>query len=1546
MSVELTQNVIKSITGMRVKNASEIVSLHKYIFLLALINLYKQNSLRDNKFPLDAELEAAFNSEWHRFFPKNDQQENFVEYPFFHLVNDGFWHLQIKSEKQNVYDKYAKNKIRMTKKRLEETVEYGFLDIEFHKTFSEDTSRGPIISQLLCSLEGKQTSHELKRLHPGHKSSSLYAHEARAITQIESAIQSRSLGYVCSNIDIHDPQSNRFFEIDVLIACPFGLYVVELKHWTGNVIIRPYNWSVNGFSRTNPHKGNNFKAKLVRGLCERQYPYLRLPYVESVVTLTHPEVQTKGTAHPGTDKNQPTFGSIDGLIDYLKNQKDIRQSLLSYEEVPKIRDYIESLHKPGRSHDIQFPGYEIVERFYQTEERVELIARRTDVRHRRLTRLRVFFDTARYSDSEANAFVERAKATLNAVADVGDHPNILRVWSVPNEDGHLIEGSDWSEQGTLRDTIFQKAPIELSLTLTITRGILAGLAAIHAEGVIHRNLSPENILFVGDTPKLMNFDLSYQLADDRTTVIPDPTKLKRQAYIAPEIYRNDSFADDADLFSVGVLMYQMLTGDRPFKCSMDLKDSNGKLHQHCSEKLSKMGIPDELIILINDLVQLDRTLRPASATSVLERLNEYAIERIPGPNAQLQQGDEHEQYIIVEFLRKGSESQTYKARGPLGEVLFLKLFNIDVSQERIIREKKLSAAVTHGSIVKAEYCQRWSNQRWLLAFEWIEGRTIYEHKGEEPPEIEFFIKVTQTLLKALEVLHTFEEDGTTNPILHNDIKPDNIVITPDGRPKLIDFGIASHPNTSLFAGTNGYVPPDTLSGEDREYSIQGDLFGLGVTLFEWFFGCRPYDTLTVGAKPVDMQVLRSEITPELQQWFLRAVASQSEERFDSAVEMEAVLREAVSPMNEVAESECNIITDRKLIDWSSEDEIKSPAGSTQHEPEIVTFSPSPGATPNPFVAYLNTLNNIDASSGNALAENQACNPWFGVIQVRHPLTDRIKAELLDKKRHVILTGHAGDGKSTIGLELFKELSSIPAHEPLKDELKRIEKVVINGQSLILVKDFSEWDDESRISIIKDVAVANAPTMLLISNTGTLLDVFCKIYKRDDRDWLGAESNLLDSFAKSTPTLVEHNGVEYLVINLAMFDNLSIARSIINRMLCKERWEFCNTCTEQNKCPVRRNVSLLQENPAALERIFLLYRRMFEYGDRFTLRQLVAHMAYLVTAGMEYSDIVEYANRPEPPLLSEFMFFNRFFGDNGRVPDKPSQQMHVVRTACSQELGERPCPSWERRLWLREGQSDFKFNAKGNISDFNRLRQIGAGQKDTVFYKGQQGQHLARKQIRRMLFFLHDFPEGTSGEKEEKRIYLSTFLRTPMLLELLEWREQTKRLSPNQKADLLYKVLHVLQEHFTGIRIPEGTSFDNNLYVTLSRNARDIRQSAQVVLADFRAKDFKIAFELGTDGSNSTRPLYFEGVGQYESAKLVLELPFLDYVMMRHNGETGQPLQTAFSDRLDRFKTEIVTLSKTDEEDQTVMLLRLQTNRTFREQKLFVGDEKLEVTRNA
>lgn len=1507
---------------------------HKYLVLLSITELIKENEILNNTVNFDDKFKRVYTKYFNQYSGKNDR--NRPHTPFFHLRTSGFWKL--------VPNKITETEIDSISSvggptELNKLISHAEIELEFFNEIKTPEKRVKFENKIksILNSENRSENHELK------ETSSLYSHEAMAIKEIKKLIQPRNLGFLCSNIEIHDPQTNRYFEIDVLIVSRFGIYVVELKHWTGNIEVRPYNWFVNGMPRSDPHKTNNFKAKLIKGLCEHKYPFFKIPFVTSVVVLTHPQVFVENASSPKAMKGQPTLDSITDFIDYLKFQEKTQQAALSNEEAKTVRDYIRSLHQPGKPRVIQFPGHEIVKRLYQAEDREELIALPTDVRARRLTRLRIFFNTASFQSDISRESFERAKATLEAVSNIGYHLNILQVWSVPSQEGHLIEGSDWSEQGTLRDMMSKSAPLTEKTALTIVTGILSGLDAIHKKGVVHRNLRPENILMVEGIPKLMNFDLSYQMVDDRLTVIPDPFQLTRDAYIAPEIYQGQPFDDNADLFSLGVIFYEMLTGKKPFKCSLDLEIKGGELAVDCMAKLAGLNLSEAVMAAIVSLIQADRKNRPATAEIVFEKLTGRIGESPEIPNKQLKPGDIYDSYQILDFIKQGTESQIYKARWIDDEIFCLKLFNIDVPQDRINREKKYSASVTHSSIVKAENCLRWDGTRWFIAFKWVEGKPLLSEGAKNLPDIATFGGVAQSLLKALEALHGFEADGEAIPILHNDIKPDNILITEGDspRPKLIDFGIASNPGTFLYAGSSGYVPPDSFSGEDRNYTVQGDLFGLGVALFEWFFGTKPYAKLSIHARPIEITSIRNELPPTLADWFYQAVAPFSENRFQNATVMREALERALLSENE---KQTTVIEP----DPSEPAEIEHIKAEENKETEVLSFDLPSDASKNYFISYLNTLQNLDASSGNALAENQACKEWFYRIQVKHPLTERIYYELTSNKKHVILTGHAGDGKTTIGLELYRKIFGCLPDAPLSKALGKREDLKVKGSQISIIKDFSEWDDDKRLDVIKEAESKNSIPILLISNTGTLLDAFHRLAKqRDKHSWLSLESTWLESFSSPFPKIVKHNNTEFLVINLAMFDNLALARKIFEKMIDAQQWESCDRCREYGVCCIRRNVALLQSNPVAVDRMFQIYRRLFEYGERFTVRQLIAHMAYLITAGMEYEDIVEHANRPIPPPLAELLFFNRFFGDNGRVPDADACQLKIVRVLRNSEIGEKTCPMWERRLWLRNNKSDIHLNAKDMNEDFEGLRRIGAGMKTKgTHYQGPLGQKHARRQVRRMLYFLYDAKEVNGNHAFQIDTYLSSFLLSAMLLDLSKWRKRPDQFNKKAEIELRQKILHVLQEHFTGIRLPEKASFDTSLYITLNRNVRDVRQSAQIVLADFRVKDFQIQWIQNQEEFFMAPMLEFKGIGPLRTAQLKLELPFLDYVMMRHKGEIGQALQTSFVDRLERFKAQLIKLARTDSDNHKVMLLRLQTNHTFQEHQIFMDDDKLEVMRNA
>lgn len=1488
---------------------------HKHLLLLSVLSLVEKGHIRDNRIFFSDELREEFRQLLHQFGGEADRDR--PHNPFFHLSGAPFWHLVPNDGMASVL---ATTGSIGSSGDLVRLVSYAEVEESVFRLFQNPDSRREIENTIHRLIEEGAESRTIEAVHEAPASYSLFAHESDAIEAIRAKVSTSRLGIVLSNLELHDPQSNRYFETDLVVIASYAIYIVELKHWSGRIEVRPNSWVQNGsFYKRDPHIANNFKAKLLRGIYEHAFPQFPRVYFESVITCTNPDAVVEGAAIAATTANNPTFASIDRFVEYLRHQRSHKPQVLKDSQCAAFAERLGKLQCTTRPRDFVFPGYEIVERLYQSPERAEVVARRTDVRHCRLSRLRVFFTQG--PAGESRLLHERATATLNAVAKVGDRPNILKVWSVPNENNFVVEGSDWSETGTLRDLLQDEEHLSLQRCLSIASGVLAGLSALHDECVIHRALSPENILMVGDVPKLMNFDLSYQLEDNRTTVIPDAAKLQRSPYIAPEIYKGVLTPEPtADLFSLGVMLYEMLVGERPFGCSTDLESMGGCLLASHKAKLDRANVPSGIQAVILSLIRINPADRPADAASVQSRLQ--ALASTPAPhvvNARLKAGDRIGMYEIESFVRDGSQSQIYKAVGVQGKPIAVKLFNADAPLQRIVEEQRNAGTVHHPCLVRVDNYNQVQDGRFYIAYDWVAGGSLRNDiDGGKRPDVPRFRRVASQLLDALAVLHRFQDADGPKPIIHNDVKPDNILLTDVNRPVLIDFGSASEPHIGTYEGTEGYVAPDLRRGEDRQYCPEGDLYGLGVSLREW-----------LGVGTVLPGAVAADIPESLLRWLSKATANTAAERFSSADEMLRALELALTtPQVEKPEA-------------PQKPQEEPSAGKPAPAPAVVERLATAVASalcPNPFAGYLNSLHCRSAANENALAESQARNPHFGAVHVPHPLSDLILKTLCEASpQHVILTGHAGDGKSTVVVEAMKRLGGVPLCEPLSADLQpRTDTKGPGGASISMVKDLSEWSRQQRKSIIAEV-VASKRRFLLVSNTGTLLDSF-KAQEQESRgNPIVLENELLTAISSPVPRAWSYQGCRFTIINLSLMDNLSVAERIFRRMLSKDCWLACEQSECRNHCPIFKNIQLIRDNEAVVvSRVFLAYRRIYEYGTRLTLRQLCGHMAYMLTAGLTYADVTKMGQKPAQPLVSEFMFYNRFFGDNGRSFDAAAEQITAVRAVRKQGFGDRTAPSWERRLWAERATQPLQLNGKGCEDEFSAMRHCGAGHLSAEAYSGPAGTAHARNQVRRMLYFFHDM------DVECDSSFLRAFLNSSMILRFAGWHARDAALSLSETSELKRRILHVLQEQFTGVRLPEGAGGDRHLLVTLTRRSKDVRQSAQVVLASVPEEELELDLAQRDDGMGGLRrELELKGARHLKAA-LVLPLPFLDYVMMRNQGAIGESIQRSYVDRLEGFKAQLLAQTKASARDD-IMLVRLRTNHTFRRQVFAVRKNRLEVT---
>jgi hypothetical protein len=303
-----------------------------------------------------------------------------------------------------------------------------------------------------------------------------------------------------------------------------------------------------------------------------------------------------------------------------------------------------------------------------------------------------------------------------------------------------------------------------------------------------------------------------------------------------------------------------------------------------------------------------------------------------------------------------------------------------------------------------------------------------------------------------------------------------------------------------------------------------------------------------------------------------------------------------------------------------------------------------GSEVNPFVGYLNSLQRSGGGNENALAESQVCNTQFSAIHVKHPLADIIYKELRDPGgHHVLLTGHAGDGKSTLAMEVYKLFRGWDRDRPLGIPPHPRE----DTGDVSIIKDLSERDRNEDSRLLDELSKRDR-RFLLVSNTGTLLDLAKRNSTYFDENDVEVESRVLKAISsESGESTLSLGSIKFRVFNLARMDNMALARRVFEKMLAQERWTICQTLDCRKTCPIFINVNLLQSNQErAAERIFLAYRRMYEYGTRLTMRQFTEHLAYFITSGLDQRDIRKVQAQNPPPLISEYLFFNRFFGDNG------------------------------------------------------------------------------------------------------------------------------------------------------------------------------------------------------------------------------------------------------------------------------------------------------------
>ncbi len=440
-----------------------------------------------------------------------------------------------------------------------------------------------------------------------------------------------------------------------------------------------------------------------------------------------------------------------------------------------------------------------------------------------------------------------------------NHKNIAKIYETlaDNEYGYIT--MEYLEGETLKSAI-DKGFNDFARVKDIVEQICQALSIAHQQNIIHKNLCPENIFINNDNMvKILNFDTPLY-------AMPQISADYLINYKAPEQFEGLSLDIRADIFSLGIIIYEMIYRKYP---QLPLDPENKDKYFPLTSW--NIPIPEFIKNIIIKCLMSDRKYR---YNSIEEIIADLSLEEIcPGMTL-------GGRYEIIQEVGSGGMGKVYKARDrDLEEIVALKVLKSDFSQnsraqERFIREIKLTRKISHPNVVKVYDTGFFKGHRYI-SMEFIDGESldkIIAEKGKM--QISDAIKIALQICSAISFAHSLN-------IIHRDLKPANVMITKSNIVKILDFGIAKAEGidnittTGNIIGSPKYMAPEQIHGFDIDQRT--DLYAFGIILYCMLTGVEPFadkDQKTILMKQLYEKPQKpSYFNPDIPQWLDELILS-------------------------------------------------------------------------------------------------------------------------------------------------------------------------------------------------------------------------------------------------------------------------------------------------------------------------------------------------------------------------------------------------------------------------------------------------------------------------------------------------------------------------------------------------------------------------------------------------------------------------------------------------------------------------------------------------
>ena len=1174
--------------------------------------------------------------------------------------------------------------------------------------------------------------------------------------------------YLIPNVEIAstNPKNNRtqYWEYDLLVVAPHGVYNIENKDWKGRIEGDDNYWYLNDRQMPNPLKTGRQKTGILASkLKEAKYAWGKA-WIQNMLTLSFDNTYPPVISH---EAQKLTFGLSKKLIDFITDPYSIGKLGNDIADIQQtIVQFLigqQSQKSPEQKREIG--GYEVVEIIQQEPNFTEYLVKPKGVTSVRRRIKEYALQVSGLSIEELKKREDKIKNQYHALNKLKAKPFILNVEFRIDEVNHLFyEISDFLEENSLRSEARVKT-FTFKEKIDIINNVMVALKEAHKESIFHRDINPDNIYLSSGYAYLGNFGKSYFIdhSEEGYTVMPTINQNNATAYHPLELTVNDASAA-SDIYSLGVLIYWLFTDKEPFNTPYDLDKMGGKLKAELLPTHINSNLPkwvDEVClktILTDELKRMEsvETLQDFIANAIESKSN-IGISPIVAPEVksstfeEIKEGDSIGTYSIHKVLGKGGYSKVFKVKHRIQDFYYaLKLFNESVNFSSVKDEYDALIKLDHPNIVKFKWNDEAVSGQFFTVMEYLDGEnlSIYTRTDAKLPIHKAF-QVGKEILSALVEMQSIEK-----PVLHRDIKPQNIIWDRGERFVLIDFNVASSNQTNRdFVGTNPYLAPDLIADNYKvNWNLSADTFALGVTLYELVCKQYPWHPSKMpmsSRQPNNPKELEPRISEDFASFLLKSIAADTTQRFQNAQEMLDTL----------------LVLEDKILEDVALGLKSSTTANTTTDVNIVQ--------------YINSLYSQSKYGNFGTRVNNNAHQLDELTYTPTKLDKSLIPAIVDGQyKLLIITGNAGDGKTAFIKKieqhaLVKDVEHFAHHNGASFKINDIayesnydgsqdEENNINND--VLEKFFQPFED------VKNYTQAPEGRIIAI-NEGRLVE-FLKTSNKHRK----LEKLIEDYFYEEGHTELPE-GIMIVNLNLrsVVADDSgegSLFKNQVKALTQKSLWTKCEGCELGKNCFIKYNVDTLNDTASGetvINRLEWLIRMVSLKRElHITMRDIRSFIAFMLTRDISCEELAEIQllKDSDPEKYWQYYYFNI---TNPHSNDSGNKD-RLIKLLRETDVGEVAIPHWDRELFFnRHNPKDYiEFAEREHnlLDDFNDYKSfVPAHEQTPELIQTIREKH--KTFVRHHYFegkavwFKEDtFSEDTPEDPNKKKLKPSYLLRVP------------------------------------------------------------------------------------------------------------------------------------------------------------------------------------------